>query len=456
MKIHEHLDMAIKELQNPSVSSFNFSTSSNGIRFITNSIFEDNIEKICKLLMENDSSLKRQLRIEQLHQYVKKTVIDCTGENIFKHDEINKDKRFKIKILKNKLDYVLMQKIISTEITMYYPSDTVPLPDTFSIGPVKFLSPLMWVDGLTPRGDFNPFGEKTIEIWKDNFKKNYIYKRKFDYQKPNEFDITSETLRGILGNDNIVLKVSLKNLEPNRAWEHGRMICKTALDGLSFIFNDDRLFFRQVMQDCSKPSTAAYKIFEHNGYLIKPGMSLTEVISPYPHEISLEILRQKNILLNSISKIVSGISLDVNATHPKMSMRCSTALEWFSESIRERNDYIAISKMCISLDVLCDGGKSDGITKLCSSLLKISPDDKVPFFKDELTLISFVKNAYEKGRSHIIHGNRFDRSDDYKNERKQIRTFCYNILYRYFIEFLHYDEDDMYQDFFNYIVKSHS
>ncbi|KGA28382.1 hypothetical protein EXT73_11715 [Pectobacterium atrosepticum] len=451
MKIHEYLDLAIKELITPSAITFNFATSKNGCQYNTTNLFEQHIKSICNALMENDNNLKNMLRINQLCLYVKQIVIDCVGENIFKCDE-SKDSnvRAKLKILKEKLNDILNKKIITTDLTMYYTSDAIPLPDDFKIGPVKFINPLVWVDTIRPREDFNILGEEISFNWRENFKKNYLHRRKFDFHKVDEFDQTSETLREFLGRDNIVLKITLSNFEPNRAWEHGRMICKTALDGLSFIVNDSRLFFRQVLQGSSKPLYATYQLFEFDSYLISPGMTLPEIISPYSSEISFKILKERSELVQCVSKIVSGISTSESSMQPYLSMRCSTALEWFSESIREKNDYIAISKLCISLDVLCDGGKSDGISKLCSLLLDISENDNIPFFK-ETNIKTFVRDSYEKGRSHIIHGNRVDRSEDYKDERAKIQKFCHMILSAYFKKFSQYNGDDDYHTFYNYI-----
>lgn len=80
------------------------------------------------------------------------------------------------------------------------------------------------------------------------------------------------------------------------------------------------------------------------------------------------------------------------------------AMYWFGQARRERTDFVALVNAGIALDVLTQGQKAAGISRLCSGLFSLSSDDAIT--SSGMTLGKAVTAIYDEGRSQLSHGGR--------------------------------------------------
>ncbi len=77
---------------------------------------------------------------------------------------------------------------------------------------------------------------------------------------------------------------------------------------------------------------------------------------------------------------------------------------WFGQARREKNEFIAVVKYGICLDILAKGSRANGILKLCCAVLGMAEADSMTSDGRSLELV--VRKLYEDGRSQIAHGGR--------------------------------------------------
>ena len=120
--------------------------------------------------------------------------------------------------------------------------------------------------------------------------------------------------------------------------------------------------------------------------------------------------------LGAMAHAVGGL-LDPEHPHPQLASRWATALDWYAEGQRERNDAIALAKIGTCLDVLASGGKLAGILKLLTNLLDVAEDAAFTRGTKKTTLKAVAKDIYNSGRSQILHGTRHDRMESFESDR---------------------------------------
>jgi len=89
---------------------------------------------------------------------------------------------------------------------------------------------------------------------------------------------------------------------------------------------------------------------------------------------------------------------------PKLKQRWVEAMYWFGQARREDDEFIALVKYGIALDILAKGGKARGILALCTAVLDMTETDIITSDGRELNKV--VKALYDDGRSQIAHGGR--------------------------------------------------
>jgi hypothetical protein len=87
--------------------------------------------------------------------------------------------------------------------------------------------------------------------------------------------------------------------------------------------------------------------------------------------------------------------------------------------------------LVFSMDVLCGGLESHGITELASRLLGINQNSKV--LPDGTTLVQFVDRFYGY-RSEIAHGSILAIDKNFRDERGQVEQLASAMLFRYAVE----------------------
>ena len=161
------------------------------------------------------------------------------------------------------------------------------------------------------------------------------------------------------------------------------------------------------------PKGGVHSIIEVGGYLNLPGWSLG------PNMPILDMADIRDHIAKNDQYILAVGTFLINEIDPSsskysnLSKRWLTALNWLAEGCREVSDSVAIAKIATSLDVLSCGGKSNGILKMLTNLLDISSDYVVISTPNPRTLKNVVYEVYEEGRSQILHGNKFDRLEQF-------------------------------------------
>lgn len=213
-----------------------------------------------------------------------------------------------------------------------------------------------------------------------------------------------------------VLRVKIDGLDKNMSRKLGEIVCKSALDAVSLLIGQRQAFVQQALQVERLPPTGIDSIVESNGYLWRPGVSLTDRIPSLKHPRVHQFLRKSTSELEALAHAIYGL-LDQSHPHPQLASRWATALDWYAEGQRERGDAIALTKFGTSLDVLSCGGRFAGILNLLTNLL--NTPENTPFIRGtkDSTLRKVVKDIYDRGRSQILHGNRHDRMEAYESDR---------------------------------------
>lgn len=213
-----------------------------------------------------------------------------------------------------------------------------------------------------------------------------------------------------------VLRVEVDGLERNLSRKLAEIVCKGALDAVSLLIGQRQAFVQQALQVERLPPFRIDSIVETDGHLWLPGMSSTDRIPSLRGARFIQFLQDPLQELHAMAHAINGL-LDRSHPHPQLASRWATALDWYAEGQRERNDAIALAKLGTSLDILASGGKFRGILELVTNLLDISKEAAFTRGTKQTTLQAVVKDIYDNGRSQILHGNRHDRMEAFESAR---------------------------------------
>jgi hypothetical protein len=118
---------------------------------------------------------------------------------------------------------------------------------------------------------------------------------------------------------------------------------------------------------------------------------------------------------------------------------------WFGQSRRERNDFIALVKLGISLDVLVEGGQEWGIKELTKALFGKEESDIIS--TEKYTLKQVVDRLYKDGRSKIAHGGSLALLRELPLELGLADSFTANVLANYVVHATRHTGRDTYEEF---------
>jgi hypothetical protein len=112
----------------------------------------------------------------------------------------------------------------------------------------------------------------------------------------------------------------------------------------------------------------------------------------------------KNTSLRTVvgQAITAFVAVTSTSDVPNLLQRWVEAMYWFGQARREQNDFIALVKFGITLDVLAKGGRAAGIIELCRALFGKQDGDVIA--PVNRTLKQVVEKVYNEGRSRIAHG----------------------------------------------------
>lgn len=307
---------------------------------------------------------------------------------------------------------------ITNEHTHYFPAWTLGMErkSPFSLGPVTFLNRSDWIDSV----DFPQQGK---DHYLNQPEANHRWKEilKDALQKPNDGSsiegLANAVYSAIVGCPALV-KVTVRGYEREFSRKLARLVGKTALDAISLGFGAPECFLQQALQDERLPPAGSDRLVETKGFLWLPGSSLGKRIISQPPKRVRQALDDMASILPAFAAILEGLLDPSNHEHPKLANRWATALDWFGEGNRESSDAIALAKLGTCLDVLCCGGKNDGIREMVVHLTGTKGDTQVVRGNRPRTLKQLVKDIYDHGRSQILHGTHYDRLESFAAERQ--------------------------------------
>lgn len=394
-----------------------FVTTENGVqRYFTRKAREA-LWQFCGTLHRNRAQDLPKVELDGYQKITRQAVADMHAAGEFSElDESDKGG------LLPKLKSVIEDRLanVANPHTHYFPAWTLGMESAapFTLGPVTFLNRADWIDSV----DFPQRGKdhflnqpEANQRWKEILKDAL--------QKSNDgssIEGLANPVYSAIAKCPALVKVTVRGYELKFSRKLARLVGKTALDAISLGFGAPECFLQQALQDERLPPVANDSLVETNGFLWLPGSSLGKRIpSLSPQRAKQALTDMAQNLLPSFAAILDGLVDPSNHPHPKLANRWATALNWFGEGNRESSDAIALTKLGTCLDVLCCGGKNDGIREMVVHLTGVSGDTQVIVGGRPRTLKQLVKDIYDHGRSQILHGTHYDRLESFAAERQQ-------------------------------------
>ena len=416
-----------------------FVTAENGMqRFFTRKAREA-LGQFSSTLHQNRPQKSVKIESEAYQKVVRQTVADlhAAGE-LLGFDECDQGG------LLPKLKLLIEERLasIANEHTHYFPAWTLGMErvSPFSLGPVTFLNRSDWIDSV----DFPQYGK---DHYLNQPEANHRWKEilKDALQNPNDGSsiegLANAVYSAIVGCPALV-KVTVRGYEREFSRKLARLVAKTALDAISLGFGAPECFLQQALQDERLPPAGSDRLVETKGFLWLPGSSLGKRITSQPPERVRQALDDMTSIIPAFAAILDGLLDPSSHPHPKLANRWATALDWFGEGNRESSDAIALAKLGTCLDVLCCGGKNDGIREMVIHLTGTSSETQVVRGNRPRTLKQLVKDIYDHGRSQILHGTHDDRLESFAAERQYATYLARIVLIECAVRLQHYGGSD--------------
>ena len=416
-----------------------FVTAENGMqRFFTRKAREA-LGQFSSTLHQNRPQKSVKIESEAYQKVVRQTVADlhAAGE-LLGFDECDQGGPL------SKLKLLIEERLasIANEHTHYFPAWTLGMErvSPFSLGPVTFLNRSDWIDSV----DFPQYGK---DHYLNQPEANHRWKEilKDALQNPNDGSsiegLANAVYSAIVGCPALV-KVTVRGYEREFSRKLARLVAKTALDAISLGFGAPECFLQQALQDERLPPAGSDRLVETKGFLWLPGSSLGKRITSQPPERVRQALDDMTSIIPAFAAILDGLLDPSSHPHPKLANRWATALDWFGEGNRESSDAIALAKLGTCLDVLCCGGKNDGIREMVIHLTGTSSETQVVRGNRPRTLKQLVKDIYDHGRSQILHGTHYDRLESFAAERQYATYLARIVLIECAVRLQHYGGSD--------------
>lgn len=416
-----------------------FVTAENGMqRFFTRKAREA-LGQFSSTLHQNRPQKSVKIESEAYQKVVRQTVADlhAAGE-LLGFDECDQGG------LLPKLKLLIEERLasIANEHTHYFPAWTLGMErvSPFSLGPVTFLNRSDWIDSV----DFPQHGK---DHYLNQPEANHRWKEtlKDALQNPNDgssIEGLANTVYSAIVGCPALVKVTVRGYEREFSRKLARLVAKTALDAISLGFGAPECFLQQALQDERLPPAGSDRLVETKGFLWLPGSSLGKRITSQPPERVRQALDDMTSITPAFAAILDGLLDPSSHPHPKLANRWATALDWFGEGNRESSDAIALAKLGTCLDVLCCGGKNDGIREMVIHLTGTSSETQVVRGNRPRTLKQLVKDIYDHGRSQILHGTHYDRLESFAAERQYATYLARIVLIECAVRLQHYGGSD--------------
>lgn len=434
MSIKEHLTNLIVELHNTHSSEFSWTEEHGFPDFITDETHQfqihftrnalQHLNKLSLILYQNRPKNNIKIELDAFAKSTKQVIANMFALGKFDNNSLEGDRTIN-KELKQLIEENIKNQ--TATFTHYFPAWTLGLESDkpYEFGPVTIYSNKDWlstVDFPQHAKDMYFGGKDVNERWKETVVKL------LDGEDPCDLppSLATDIYRVIKDCPSLV-KVTISGFEKNFSRKLALIIAQAALDAISLLFKNDKLFLQQAIYGERVVPFHSYRLMETDSFLWSPGWALSKRVNSHSKAVLLDHIAKAQFAIPSLVSILNGLLTPEEHAYPKLTMRWATALNWLAEGCRESNDAIAIAKLGSSLDVLSCGGKADGISKMVSNLLRTA-EDSIVLEEKGTTLNAFIKQIYDDGRSQILHGTYCDRLKSFEKERAHAFTVASTVL----------------------------
>lgn len=407
----------------------NFVVTRSGVERHFTRAAQSALNELAERLFADGKGYQELIRLPQFSQMVRACVADLHADGKFAG--LGSTERADLKLLKAEIEVRLGN--VSMPFGHAFPATTLGLEQAgaYQVGPVEIRSVGAWLEAVNlSQKTCKMHGIEPSSDWKSELLKLLAGTRKDE--RPNAPKHLKAFVEAMHGCDAVV-SVGIFGLEQPYSREVGRMVARTALDGVSLLARRGRnAFSQQTLSDERLPPLRVHSllVFEGEDWV---GGSWSERAIPVARAGSRERVFGNGKLYAALCDVVSCLLDSRCHPHPQLAMRWAAALEWFAEGCREASTSIAVTKLATSLDVLTCGSNGYGITKMLSNILDCQDSDQV-FDGVSDGLSTIVQRIYGGGRSQLLHGTQVDRRIPFDTERAQAQvlgaTALLNLLER--------------------------
>jgi hypothetical protein len=348
----------------------------------------------------------------------------------------------------------------------YFPARVFDQLDvqTFSIGPVTFYrrvdwldavegisgAPLSWKSGLLDRWNrtrgfrrmlgsvFDWFASKILMRWPRSSLAHKLYRLGTNRR------YVDEMVKGV-GACEWIIDVEVEGRERSRSSECASVAALVALDTLGLPMPP------QTARNLRGPGHERAPQFQRDLRQID-GRELslsTSVDWPRiggPPGAQAGLLTDTTVLRDAVGRAITAfVRVADTGNAPLLLQRWVEAMYWFGQARRERNEFIALVKFGVALDVLAKGGQAKGILELSRAIFdKLDSDIIAP---DDRTLKQVVETLYNDGRSKIAHGGALALLRELPIELSLADSVTAHVLAGYVVYATRYKGQDTYEDF---------
>lgn len=422
-----------------------FTTAENGLQRHFTKKARAALWSLSSTLHQNRDKTATRIEIGTYLKYVRQAIADLHASEALSGSLIDNDENCDRSLAQ--LRNLVEERIANNhqEFTHYFPAWTLGI-EPFTLGPVEFLSRTAWIDSVD-------FHQQAKDHFLNQREANYRWKEiiKEAFEQPNgktALDGLAGPIHSAIKKCPALIKVTIYGYELEFSRKLARLVCKTALDAISLGVGSRECFLQQVLQDERLPPVDAHSLVETGGFLWLPGIHLGHRIPCIPRQRLQQALTDIAEILQAFAEILEQLIHPSIGQHRKLANRWATALDWYGEGCRESSDAIALAKLGASLDVLCCGGKFNGIRDMVVHLTGTSSDTQVIGGNRPRTLGQLIKDIYDHGRSQILHGTRYDRLESFAAERQYASHLARIVLIESAIRLQHYsgpDEDKVFR-----------
>lgn len=402
------------------------------------------IDLLSSILKDNLPAPLNNISYATLYAICRDSICNLYTEGVLA-EGIKNESREHIKKLKAEINEVISNKIVT--LTHHFQAQTCLFPNSpsFSIGPVSIKSTHQWVKDLDVTNRFfTAFGASPDDEanWKEELTKLISSNGKHTSE-----NFTSIKLYEIIKKANSIIEVEIDNYEIKLSRQLAKITSQAAVDCFSLIFNNPKMFLQQNLFEHPTPPIAYNSLVSFSGKLQLPGMTINDKVRTYDGDLIEKAITDNCNFISATGSILYTIINKNENGKKNLSLRWTTALNWYAEAQREQDDAISLAKIGISLDVLSGGGTTRGILSMVKNLLDLDEQHVVFEHPKKTTLIEFIIDLYEHGRSQIVHGNHIDRLIPFDRERQKATSLCRLILYIAALRLETYSGDDSHDAF---------